>query len=140
MEEEKPPGDIIDSIDSDKIDKLGEINDSEGDVLSDKVQSNVVETAKPKKSYSTRIGHSFRRREQNIQLNNLGREVVDPEKYAGEGIISHDTSRLDRKLQGRHMQMIAIGGAIGTGIIHRNFSNFQVCSSEVVLPWRQVDR
>jgi hypothetical protein len=140
MEDEKPPGDIIDSIDNHKNDKLGEINDSEGDVLSDKVQSNVVETAKPKKSYASRIGHSFRRREHNIQLNNLGQEVVDPEKYVGEGIISHDTSRLDRKLQGRHMQMIAIGGAIGTGIIRSNFSYFQGCSLEAVLPWRQVDR
>ena len=30
--------------------------------------------------------------------------------------IGRDTSRLNRDLKGRHMQMIAIGGAIGTGL------------------------
>jgi hypothetical protein len=82
--------------------------DSEGDAT----------PAKPKRPLPVRILHSFRRREDNIQLNNLGQQVVDPEKYPAslttEG--SHDTSRLNRKLQGRHMQMIAIGGAIGTGL------------------------
>jgi amino acid permease len=63
----------------------------------------------------TRIAHSFRRRQDNIHLNALGQEIVDPEKES-TGVESHDTSRLNRKLHGRHMQMIAIGGAIGTGL------------------------
>ena len=89
-----------------------------------RVPSNVVETqqAKPKKPMMTRIMHSFRRKDDNVTLNALGQQVRkdDPEKpYNAEedgGEISHDTSRLNRKLKGRHMQMIAIGGAIGTGL------------------------
>src|SRR5277367_4728739 len=89
-----------------------------------RVPSNVVDTqqTKPKKPMMTRIMHSFRRKEDNITLNALGQQVRkdDPEKpYNAEedgGEISHDTSRLNRKLKGRHMQMIAIGGAIGTGL------------------------
>jgi len=112
-------GDTIDSV-ADKKDDLADINGQ--DVPAYKVPSDVVDVARPRKSYATRITHSFRRREDKIQLNNLGQEVTDPEKYAGEVVTSHDTSRLDRKLQGRHMQMIAIGGAIGTGIICIHFS------------------
>jgi amino acid permease len=89
-----------------------------------RVPSNVVETqqAKPKKPMMTRIMHSFRRKDDNVTLNALGQQVRkdDPEKpYNAQedgGEISHDTSRLNRKLKGRHMQMIAIGGAIGTGL------------------------
>jgi len=92
-----------------------------------RVPSNVIdqqEPSKPKKAFMTRVAHSFRRREDNITLNALGQQVLkdDPEKTLGqaqaEGEIplSHDTSRLNRKLKGRHMQMIAIGGAIGTGL------------------------
>jgi len=72
---------------------------------------------KPKQSYFTRAVHSFKRREDNIRLNNLGQQIVDPEKETVDSVtVSHDTSRLNRKLKGRHMQMIAIGGAIGTGL------------------------
>lgn len=104
----------IDPVAGDRYDVNGEQGlptyktDSEGDARPEK----------PKLSIPVRILHSFRRREDNIQLNALGQQVIDPEKYppsvTTEG--SHDTSRLDRKLQGRHMQMIAIGGAIGTGL------------------------
>lgn len=73
----------------------------------------------PKKSITTRILHSFRRREDTFTLNALGQQVLDPEKEGDSTTIhSRDTSRLKRKLKGRHMQMIAIGGAIGTGISH----------------------
>lgn len=120
MESKHSGGDTIDSV-GDKGDDLGAINGQ--DVPAYKVPSNVVDIAKPQKSYVTRIAHSFRRREDTIQLNSKGQQVLDPEKYGeGEVITSHDTSRLDRKLKGRHMQMIAIGGAIGTGIIHINVS------------------
>ena len=91
-----------------------------------RVPSNVVEEqepAKPKKAFMTRVAHSFRRREDNVTLNALGQQVMkdDPEKTLGQAQadgepLSHDTSRLNRKLKGRHMQMIAIGGAIGTGL------------------------
>lgn len=77
-----------------------------------------VPGVKVKKPIHVRAMHSFRRREDNIRLNKLGQQVVDTEKYpesvSTDG--SHDTSRLSRKLKGRHMQMIAIGGAIGTGL------------------------
>ena len=98
-----------------------------------KVPSNVVDErpAKPKKAFMTRVMHSFRRREDAITLNALGQQVVkdDAEKAVGKGEavagpgetlmpsdMGHDTSRLNRKLKGRHMQMIAIGGSIGTGL------------------------
>jgi hypothetical protein len=97
-----------------------------------KVPSNVVDTqpGKPKQPLMTRIMHSFRRREDAVTLNALGQKVLkdDPEKNGpgrdGEplpidgpgGPVGNDTSRLDRKLKGRHLQMIAIGGSIGTGL------------------------
>ena len=71
---------------------------------------------KPKQSLATRFKHSFRRREDTVHLNALGQQVLDDDKVVPPGELGHDTSRLDRKLQGRHMQMIAIGGAIGTGL------------------------
>src|SRR5579862_5575172 len=93
-----------------------------------KVPSNVVDErpAKPKKALMTRVMHSFRRKEDAVTLNALGQQVVkdDAEKGHAPGApgevitpgVGHDTSRLNRKLQGRHMQMIAIGGSIGTGL------------------------
>ena len=55
---------------------------------------------KSDQSFFSRFLDSFRRGENLDALNKEG----------------HDTSRLSRKLKGRHMQMIAIGGAIGTGL------------------------
>ena len=98
-------------------DDLGDVN-GDSTLPTYKIPSDVVETAKPKQSYATRIAHSFRRREDTVRLNSLGQMIVDPEKYPASvtSESSNDTSRLDRKLKGRHMQMIAIGGAIGTGL------------------------
>ena len=83
-----------------------------------------AEPNKPKKSFFTRCAHSFRRKDDGFTLNSLGQRVPkdDPEKVYqnGEvpdgGELSQDTSRLNRSLKGRHLQMIAIGGAIGTGL------------------------
>jgi hypothetical protein len=98
-----------------------------------RVPSNVIDTqdAKPKKSLMTRMAHSFRRREEAVTLNALGQRVVKDEAGGEKGLppggeplpvdgsagpMGNDTSRLNRKLKGRHMQMIAIGGSIGTGL------------------------
>jgi yeast amino acid transporter len=57
----------------------------------------------------TRMLHSFKRREEKRSAS----PSTDPEfgiPHAG------DTSQLHRKLKGRHLQMIAIGGAIGAGL------------------------
>jgi len=57
----------------------------------------------------TRMLHSFKRQ----QPKKLATPTTDPEfgiPRAG------DTSQLHRKLKGRHLQMIAIGGAIGAGL------------------------
>lgn len=58
----------------------------------------------------TRMVHSFKRQEQNAKR---AASAMDPEfgiPRAG------DTSQLHRKLKSRHIQMIAIGGAIGAGL------------------------
>jgi amino acid permease len=117
-----PSGSSSDSLPK----KLGTSNEeiSALDLPTYQVPSNVVDSSPQKpKSVMTRVMHSFRRREDSITLNALGQQVYknDPEKnYDGtppEGTpLTHDTSRLNRKLKGRHMQMIAIGGAIGTGL------------------------
>jgi yeast amino acid transporter len=56
-----------------------------------------------------RMAHSFKRQEQpGLRSSGLDPEVGIP--HAG------DTSQLHRKLKSRHLQMIAIGGAIGAGL------------------------
>lgn len=94
-----------------------------GTIAGNQISSNVEHTppTRPKQSYFTRIAHSFRRRQDDMTLNAIGQRVLkdDPEKLMGQadaGPVGNDTSRLSRKLRGRHMQMIAIGGAIGTGL------------------------
>src|SRR4051794_17106920 len=44
----------------------------------------------------------------------LDQKVMDPN--AGDGVSQGQEELLHRKLKGRHMQMIAIGGSIGTGL------------------------
>jgi amino acid permease len=64
--------------------------------------------SKPK-SVWIRMAHSFKRAKQpGLVTPGLDPEVGIP--HAG------DTSQLHRKLKGRHLQMIAIGGAIGAGL------------------------
>jgi hypothetical protein len=76
----------------------------------------VAEPAPVHKSIGTRILHSFKRREYAFKLDASGSRILDPEKESQVDTLNgKDTSRLKRKLKGRHMQMIAIGGAIGTG-------------------------
>ena len=61
------------------------------------------------KSVWIRMAHSFKRQEQpGPPSSGLDPEVGIP--HAG------DTSQLHRKLKSRHLQMIAIGGAIGAGL------------------------
>ena len=61
------------------------------------------------RSVWTRMAHSFKRADQPGPVTpGLDPEVGIP--HAG------DTSQLHRKLKGRHLQMIAIGGAIGAGL------------------------
>jgi yeast amino acid transporter len=59
------------------------------------------------RSRMTRIIHSFHRAEYQKHP-----QVIDPHGVPHAG----DTSHLHRKLKGRHLQMIAIGGAIGAGL------------------------
>jgi amino acid permease len=68
-----------------------------------------VEPAVKQRNVWTRMLHSFKRQEQNAPT----APATDPEfgiPRAG------DTSQLHRKLKSRHIQMIAIGGAIGAGL------------------------
>lgn len=75
-----------------------------------------------KRSYSTRIIDSFRR-DPNQKITETG-EVIDlklqhghDDSYDIESAISNIAkSPLSRKLEARHLQMIAIGGAIGTSL------------------------
>jgi amino acid transporter len=60
------------------------------------------------RSFIAGIIHSFRRAEYQRHLSSGHPEFDVPQ--------SGDTSHLHRKLKGRHLQMIAIGGAIGAGL------------------------
>jgi yeast amino acid transporter len=42
--------------------------------------------------------------------------VIDPSGEQGHGVHVAENGQLHRKLKGRHMQMIAIGGSIGAGL------------------------
>ena len=57
----------------------------------------------------TRIAHSFHRRTDEVH-GELALGNADTDRKAG------DLTRLSRKLQTRHLQMIAIGGSIGCGL------------------------
>jgi hypothetical protein len=102
-------------------DKKGDLDNpvAELSVPAYREPSNVVgegEDPPVHKSIGTRILHSFKRREDVFKLDAAGSQVIDPEKESQVDTLNgKDTSRLKRKLKGRHMQMIAIGGAIGTG-------------------------
>jgi amino acid permease len=70
-----------------------------------KIQNLEVQPPK-QRDFWTRIAHSFHRRDTHDKA--LG--DADQIREAG------DLTRLDRKLKTRHLQMIAIGGAIGCGL------------------------
>jgi yeast amino acid transporter len=69
-------------------------------------------TAKPKKNLPVRILHSFKRRGDG--------EIYDTHMASkdDEESLTHmaTTDKLSRQLKKRHMQMIATGGTIGTGL------------------------
>jgi amino acid transporter len=67
-----------------------------------------VTAPKKQRDFKTRIIHSFHRRE----FEDLHPTITE------EGLVPQagDTTHLHRKLKGRHLQMIAIGGAIGAGL------------------------
>ena len=54
------------------------------------------------------------------------RSSGDAEKQLQEGEVK--TVHLKRKLQSRHLQMIAIGGTIGTGLVSTLLSKRPACS------------
>jgi len=63
---------------------------------------------KKERSFLTRVGHSFHRRDDHGNVMALAN--AEQERQAG------DVTRLKRKLKVRHLQMIAIGGSIGCGL------------------------
>ena len=81
-----------------------------GTITNDVVDSKQLTS---KSSLITRFLHSFRSREDIPQNRLKGSRDCS---FSSPESIGNDTSRLNRSLQGRHMQMIAIGGAIGTGL------------------------
>jgi len=66
--------------------------------------------------WATRIADSFRR-DQNAHATPKGSVGADSRLYDVEGAAAATASSpLQRHLKGRHLQMIAIGGSIGTGL------------------------
>ena len=94
-------------------DGMKENNISDGDLTKAEKSSTEspqpVTTSGPKqRSLPIRILHSFKRKEFDDVVTGRDPEALTP--HAG------DTTHLHRKLKGRHLQMIAIGGAIGAGL------------------------
>ena len=67
---------------------------------------------KSNRSLITRFLDSFHRNSDHMHLNTSS----DGHKELPSARVGYDTSLLNRELKGRHIQMIAIGGAIGTGL------------------------
>ena len=70
-----------------------------------------LRTSSCKRPTLSRISRSFRRRLEPPHAHPSKLQEISPHES-----LANDTSLLNRDLQGRHMQMIAIGGAIGTGL------------------------
>lgn len=72
-------------------------------------EEEVVQREQKERGIITRMLHSFKRQEPKSTV----AIDLDPESSIPR---AGDTSQLHRKLKGRHIQMIAIGGAIGAGL------------------------
>ncbi len=90
------------------------------DYSSNTAEPNYEETTEVRQPYNRRIWDSFKR-DPNLSVTPKGTigadgRVFNPDNAA----LATANSPLARKLKGRHLQMIAIGGSIGEYTLHRS--------------------
>jgi hypothetical protein len=91
------------------------------DYSSNTAEPNYEETTEVRQPYSRRIWDSFKR-DPNLSVTPKGTVGADGRVFNPDNAaLATANSPLARKLKGRHLQMIAIGGSIGEYTLNRSY-------------------
>ena len=67
--------------------------------------------------------------------NNEGKPFLKGELLGSQHMTDQDEEKLQRSLTNRHIQMIAIGGAIGTGLFMGSGKTLSVSGTSIILTY-----
>ncbi|ENU42522.1 D-serine/D-alanine/glycine transporter [Acinetobacter seifertii] len=67
--------------------------------------------------------------------NNKGKQFLEGDLLGSQHMTEQEEEKLQRSLTNRHIQMIAIGGAIGTGLFMGSGKTLSVSGTSIILTY-----